>query len=75
VASASISGAVSTWKKLRIVGTRGHLSAYVDGVLQFTGCGDISNAGTASFVGLHTNDAAAEFRNIKLWTLTGGAPA
>jgi hypothetical protein len=64
---------LDTWYKLRLAYGTGVVSAYLDGTLKGTAI--IPLVAHPDFVGLATYSASVKFRNFKVWTLTGGAPA
>ena len=66
--------ALDTWHKIRLVTVGPWVSIYFNGSLIGTTWVDLAQ-GTADYLGLLTFNAIADFRNIKLWTLSGGAPA
>lgn len=66
--------ALDTWYKVRFVLTGNILTTYVDGVLKATS--RVGGAtGAADYLGLGGYNSLMHYRNIKLWTLRGGAPA
>ena len=74
--SSSTTITTGTFYKLRMVSSAVVISIYLDGTLLGsafppTGTGN----GPWDYVALRCHTAAAEFRNIKLWTMRTGAPA
>ena len=69
--------AKDTWYKLRCVLTGNVLSIYIDGVLKSTtNLGNLAGwMAAADYLGLYTYGTRVDFRNVKSWTLRGGAPA
>jgi len=65
--------ALDTWYKLRAVTSGPLVSIYVDGVLKATSL--VGGTGAADYFGLGGYNSLMHYRNIKLWTLRGGAPA
>lgn len=63
-----------TWYKVRVVTSGPWVSVYLDGTLLGTTYADVGQV-TADYLVLATYNAKADFRNIKLWTLSTGAPA
>lgn len=74
----SVTITLDVWYKLRAVMVGPWMSVYRDGVL--LGTTNITNQnitvrGGADFLGLMSYSSLINFRNIKAWVLTGGAPA
>lgn len=66
--------AFDTWTKLRGVFIGPKVTAYVDGVCRGSAYAGADYRGAHSFC-LWAQDGKARYRNIKLWTMTGGIPA
>lgn len=65
-----------TFYKVRVVsGGAGLFSIYLAGTLLGTALIDTAGNGPWDYFGLRCHTAAAEFRNIKVWTMSTGAPA
>lgn len=60
------------WYTVRLVVANRWASIYVDGVLVGSGPADVTALG--EYFILSTFRALVDFRNIKIWTLSGGAP-
>ena len=73
----SVATTVTTgvWYKIRTVMTSTLISFYLDGTLMGTSWNANNGTGGQVYVGLYTYAASVKFRNIKAWTLSGGAPA
>jgi len=68
---------LDTWYKIRVVITSELASVYLDGTL-YGGVHLAYLTGLqpqADYAGLFTYGSSVQFRNIKVWTLSGGAPA
>lgn len=65
--------ALDTWYKLRCVVTGSTVTTYVDGVLKATT--RLTGNVNADYFGLGGFNSIMHYRNIKLWSLSGGAPA
>ena len=68
---------ISTWYKIRVVLTGALVTVWVDGVWKVNGV-MVSQTGwdsDLSYLTLISYGSSALFRNIKAWTLSGGAPA
>ena len=77
LATASMTVVASTWYTLRVVsGSGGWISVYVDGthMMDVPMLYTTYRAGS-KWPGLYCENAAVEFRNFKIWTLSTGAPA
>lgn len=65
--------ALDTWYKLRAVASGNRISVYVDGTLKGTSI--VASAIVADQFSLASYDSKPDFRNVKVWTLSGSAPA
>jgi hypothetical protein len=67
----------STWYKLRIVCVSSVITVYLDGTLKgsFTLMKTADWVSFMQYIGLASYACSAQFRNFKVWTLSGGAPA
>lgn len=69
----SVTLSLDIWYKLRAVISGTRLSTYVDGALIATSV--IPSVTASDKFSLASYNSLPDFRNIKLWTLSGGAPA
>jgi hypothetical protein len=63
-----------TWYKIRLVADGHRIAGYKDGTLLGTASYQQGNA-VAHYIGLGTYASTVKFRNLKVWTLSTGAPA
>lgn len=76
LAAPAFTVAADTWYKIRAIVSGPWVSVYIDGTLLGSFNVDaVAGGNNAAFVGLITYACGAEFRNIKLWTLSEGIPA
>lgn len=68
--------ATNTYYKIRVIGGSAFFSVYLDGTLLTNYAPSAFNGvGLQHYIGLVCWTAVADFRNIKLWTLSTGLPA